>query len=141
MNSGLIVRLVDIVLIILFGFIGISDIKIKRQIKVPGKTVESQKPQENEKNNTMIVVDFYSDDLFIFSVDNKEIGRTIGQSQARESFLEFRNKYKKNSSGVVFILRPNETVTMQQTIDVFDICEKEKLQKGIDFNLTGTVLR
>ena len=141
MNSGLIVRLVDIVLIILFGFIGISDIKVKRQIKVPGKTVESEKPQENEKNNTMIVVDFYSDDLFIFSINNEEIGRTFGLSQAHAKFLEYRNNYKQDSSGVVFILRPNETVTMQQTIDVFDICEKEKLQKGIDFNLTGTVLK
>ncbi len=141
MNSGLIIRLVDIVLIILFGFIGISDIKVKRQIKVPGKTVESETPQENLKNNTMIVVDFYDDDLYIFSIDNKEIGRTFGLSKAYTKFLEYRRHYKKDSSGVVFILRPNETVTMQQTIDVFDICEKEKLQKGIDFNLTGTVLK
>lgn len=58
MNSGLIVRLVDVVLIILFGFIGISDIKVKRQIKVPGKTVETETPQENQKNNVMVVVDF-----------------------------------------------------------------------------------
>ncbi|MCA9732139.1 MAG: biopolymer transporter ExbD [Deferribacteres bacterium] len=139
MNSGLIVRLVDVVLIILFGFIGISDIKVKRQIKVPGKTVETETPQENQKNNVMVVVDFYEDDLYIFSVENKPIGDCRGLSKVRNQMLDYRDQYGNDSTGVVFILRPNETVSMQQTINVFDICEKEKLARSIDFNLTGTV--
>ncbi|KAA3658388.1 MAG: hypothetical protein DWQ10_11265 [Calditrichaeota bacterium] len=139
MNSGLIIRLVDVVLIILFGFIGISDIKVKRQIKVPGKTVETETPQEDKKNNVMVVIDFYDDDLYIFSIDNKPLGDCRGISKVREHLLDYQTQYSDDSTNVVFILRPNETVTMQQTIDVFDICEKEKLPRSIDFNLTGTV--
>ena len=50
MSGSMLMRLIDVVLIILFGFIGISDIQNKTQLKLPGQSTSEPIQEEIVEN-------------------------------------------------------------------------------------------
>jgi len=68
----LLVRLIDVVLIILFGFIAISDIKVKRQINLPGST-DNEEQQTEEDQTILFWIDIDSSGFFQLEIEENVI--------------------------------------------------------------------
>lgn len=139
MSGSMLMRLIDVVLIILFGFIGISDIQNKTQLKLPGQST-SEPIQEEIVENVFVQLVIHN------------IGRELGEYEIyiegerpinaqdlpalRAALRALDNRFEAVGRKMIVIIDPEEDVTMQRTVDVFDLCEQENYIKSIDFRFS-----
>ncbi|RMF62154.1 MAG: hypothetical protein D6748_00055 [Calditrichaeota bacterium] len=132
MRGGMMIRLIDVVLIILFGFLGISDIQIKRQIRMPRPSIEKNTPNENI---TYIFVRISPENSFSIEMKDQSIEQIESEEDLTEELMFMSSKLKKEGNVPVVIIDPHPDAFMQTTVDVFDICEKLQLNKSINLTL------
>lgn len=136
MTGGMIVRLIDVVLIILFGFIAISDIQMKRQIRLPGPLKEDK--QEQQKDIVFIFVNVDAGGQFTVKLEERSILNTRNLNQLRVNLVNTVLTTRIEGKNPVIIIDPDPDATMQRTIDVFDICEETGLPKSINIRLKSS---
>jgi len=133
MNSGgIIIRLIDVAMIILFGFIAISDIKVRAQIKLPTDQQE-ERQQTEEKEPVVLFVKIELDQGYILE-ENEVVIAEINEAKELEEFLLQRYEQAKASGlDMVLLVEPDENSIIQKTVDVLDICERYKIPKNINY--------
>lgn len=129
----MIVRLIDIVLIVLFGFITISDINIKATLPLPAKI--NKIPEKKKLPPEVIEVEIDPSDHFrigLFRMKNRrESCRTISALEA--SVKQIREQIKRrDSKDIVILVSPHENSTVQTTVDVLDLCDRNGIPKNIN---------
>ena len=127
----MIIRLIDVVLIVLFGFIVISDIDIKGSLPLPSKQSETIRPTL-PKRKIPIYVEINEDGNFaIFRKGRKKIQKSTLSSlegylvRIQETILQ------KEKSDIAVIIRPHEISQIQWTVDVLDLCDRNRIAKNI----------
>ena len=133
MSGGMIVRLVDLVLILLFGFIGISDIQIKRQIKIPSLKSTQDPQSQEQQENVFLVIEIYADSTYALKIDDQTIAAPATAAALRADLRRLMRQFRVENKRALVVINPTPDATMQQTIDVFDICDQEGLNKSINF--------
>ncbi|MDZ7362147.1 MAG: biopolymer transporter ExbD [candidate division KSB1 bacterium] len=130
-SSGTIVRLIDVALNILFGFIIITDIQPKSQIRLPAP--EETPPPVIEQRYDYVIVKI--DPLGHFRLEAEE--QPLGEFQdlaALETFLRQRGTQSGRAGRqTIVVIDPEETSILQRTVDVFDLCERNGIAKSIHF--------
>lgn len=134
MKKGLIIRLIDVVLIILFGFLAISDIQMKRQIRLPGPN--NQQEIVDEPKEIFLFIQIDRRDNFTLKRDQAVELKTGNLSELREKLVETANGIYAAGSSPVVIIDPDLNATVQSTISIYDICEEEQLPKSINMQLS-----
>ena len=129
-KGGLLIRLIDVAMIILFGFIAISDIKVRAQIKLPSDKVE-QEQQDNEQEPALLFVRIDLDSQ-VNLTDNNSIDEILMVDQLENRLLELRSGFKSAGQDMVVLVEPHEDSIIQHTIDVLDICERHNIAKNIN---------
>lgn len=128
-KGGILIRLIDVAMIILFGFIAISDIKVRAQIKLP--TQEQETIQENQPE--LYFVKISPDGLFTVEHQEKVLGE-FRQIKGLENFLlTLFEKTNDPQTERVVIVAPHPDSMIQWTVDVLDICERHGLAKSIAY--------
>jgi len=135
-SGGLIIRLIDVVLIILLGFLNISDFILKAQIKLDsGNTQETRADYKSRIFFVRVLPDA--------SFDVEEYGtetRLLFSNEDGTSLVELEKllikaqteSEEKNTEMIVVISSDGET-KIQYTIDVLDLCEKNKIPRSISY--------
>jgi biopolymer transport protein ExbD len=131
-NGGLIIRLIDVAMIILFGFIAISDIKVQAQIKLPSKDEDPQEQKKDEKEPTLIFVKIGMTDQ-VEITDDATLFEFRPISGLEPFLVELKESYNAQQTQMVVLLEPDEDSIMQHTIDVLDICERQGIPKNINY--------
>ena len=134
MKRGLIIRLIDIVLIILFGFLAISDIQMKRQIRLPGPPKDQQIQEIPQDVYVFIQID--KNDRFTLKEGETIKLRTGNIDGLRSGLLKITNAIYENGKTPVVIIDPDLNAKIQTTIAVYDLCEEEQLPKSINMQLS-----
>jgi biopolymer transport protein ExbD len=128
-KNGLIIRLIDIALIILFGFIAISDIKVNAQINLPSP-VQSENA---ESRNLFLLVKIYPQGQF--EIIENQVTHTIDSLQVLEQLLlTLQEAYKRQNANLHVLIEPQSGSIVQSTIDVLDICSKMNITKNIAYD-------
>jgi biopolymer transport protein ExbD len=135
MRGGMIIRLIDVVLIILFGFLAISDIQMRRQIRMPGPSEEQNLPEEQK--DTYIFVKIDRQNRYSIEMDQVERAFTYDLSELRQHLLKTAQDSRTGGFNPIVIIDPDLDAAVQSIIDVFDICEEEQLPKSINVQLAG----
>ena len=135
MRGGMIIRLIDVVLIILFGFLAISDIQMRRQIRMPGPS-EEQKPPEEQKD-AYIFIKIDKENRFAIEMDQTELFATFDLSELRERLVKTADEAYDRGLNPIVIIDPALDASVQSVIHIFDICEEEQLPKSINVQLAG----
>lgn len=130
-KGGLLIRLIDVAMIILFGFIAISDIKVRAQIKLPSDKVE-QEQQENQKEPALLFVKIDMNSG-VRLTDYAEVDEVMMVDQLENRLLELRSGFKSSGQDLVVLVEPHEDSIIQHTIDVLDICERHNIAKNINY--------
>lgn len=134
-QGGLIIRLIDVVLIILLGFLNISDFVLKTQIKLDsGKSIATGRVITRIYN--VLVLD--EGNYQVEDVQNKKILMFAPPRENALQELEFylSNELNQNlaqKTKMLVVLRSAENTKIQYTIDVLDICEKHKIPRSISY--------
>lgn len=128
-QGGLIIRLIDIALIILFGFISISDIKVKAQIKLP--TPMQEQTAKNEQ--LYVIVRINADNLF--QIANTAESLHIETLPAlEESLLSLRDDLLQKNQSLYVLIEPHEESAVQTTVYVMDICTRLNIAKNLAYD-------
>ncbi len=129
MSGGMIIRLIDVVLIILFGFIAISDIQVKRPIRLPGPSREKQREQETRLEYIFVTIDGAG--FFTVKHDERVRGKTNSVTQLKQQLVALARALPENKQPLI-VIDPARDAIMQRTVDVFDVCEEANLPKSIN---------
>jgi len=128
-RNGLIIRLIDIALIILFGFIAISDIKVNAQIKLPSP-VQSE---STESQNLFVLVKINPDATYELA-QNQMIEKIESIVSLEKKLAALRENYTNNDVALHVLIEPQRGSIIQRTIDVLDICTKLDITKNIAYD-------
>jgi hypothetical protein len=118
-------------MIILFGFIAISDIKVRAQIKLPSDEVE-QEEKINEQEPALLFVKIDLDSQ-VKLMDYSTIDEVLMVDQLENRLLELRSVFRSAGQDIVVLVEPHEDSIIQHTIDVLDICERHNIAKNINY--------
>lgn len=128
-KSGLIIRLIDIALIILFGFIAISDIKVKAQIKLP-VPVQGESRQSRNLFVTVRLLEAGG-----YAVKTPEGTTNMATAPELERFLQQKKAlFAARQKVLCVLIEPEKETIVQKTIDVLDMCAKLRIPKNLAFD-------
>lgn len=129
-RSSFLIRFIDVGLIILFGFIMISDINIRSQIRLPSGDDYS----ETEVKRTLIIVSIKDNGTFGVTEAETEIGYGTLRSirDLEETLLSLQQEKRAQGVEIIAVISPDEGSIMQSLIDVLDVCDKLGIAKNIN---------
>ncbi|MFQ5631272.1 MAG: ExbD/TolR family protein, partial [bacterium] len=125
-RNGLIIRLIDIALIILFGFIAISDIKVNAQIKLPSP-VQSE---TTESQNLFVLVKINPDETFEV-IESQLTEKIVSVDSLGMKLQNLKENYNNQKISLHVLIEPQPGSIIQGTIDVLDLCTKLNITKNI----------
>jgi len=131
-KGGIIIRLIDVAMIILFGFIAISDIKVRAQIKLPSNE-EEKHPEEKQDEPTVIFVKIVPGQGFVLEADDDPSATLFDASSLEQEVVARMERYREAGRDAVVLIEPDQDSMIQQTVEVLDICERNKIPKNINY--------
>jgi len=131
-DAGFLIRFIDIGLIILFGFIWVSDITTFTHIDMSGDEQE----QQTQKNERLAILEVQVKRGGLFAVTNQESGAIECENVRRDELQSClsradRELAQRNKRAVVLI-NPSEASAVQHTVDVLDVCQRLGIPKNIN---------
>jgi biopolymer transport protein ExbD len=136
MNSGgMIVRLIDICMILLFGFICCSELS-QSAIVLP-KTVEL--PPVNPDPEVVVFVSVWRDGLYQFGKDQEF---NAYDTQVLESYIQTeKNRIARVGHKIRVRLRANHDTPVKYIMAAADVCDKIDVLKTVDVRLGSKVAK
>ena len=130
LKGGTIIRLIDVVLIILLGFLGITDFEVKSQVKLPSAVENGQR----EIKQQFIFLDILNDNHFEIIDEQNTIKKVESIEILEKTLIQLNNYYLQNFKQMILIIEPNLESVIQTTVDVMDICEKNQILKNLSYS-------
>lgn len=133
-RRGYLLRFIDLGLIILFGFLMISDITVISQITLPGKSDEVSEPA-TENNQVFLGVEIQGDGMYrvLDLTDRSPLHVNITSPDELQFILRTLNDQHNTSGQVMHLLiEPAPASHMQKLVDVLDVCERLNIPKNIN---------
>ncbi len=126
LKGGIIVRLIDVVLILLFGFISISEISRKSKIFLPKST---QTQPTNPDHESILIIGITSQGKYL--VNNESLMISDFES-LREYIIEKNKTDLLNDSRTRVRIRSNWNTPIRYTVFLANLCDDLNIAKGID---------
>ena len=125
----MIIRLIDIVLIVLFGFIVISDIDIKGAIPLPRQGEAANLPPQRK---VAVYVEIDGDGRFHVFLQNGIVIKRNEIAGLESLLIEMKQRIlERDAADMAVIIRPHEMSPIQSTVDVLDLCSRNQFPKNI----------
>lgn len=129
-KSGFLVRFVDVVLILLFGFISISEIQDQSLITLPKST---QTPETKPENQVV--------SIFV-GITKNGVYLVDGESQQLRGKIALRNylsnlKKRHGSKSLRVRLRSDFDASIEYTLIAAKLCDDLAIPKSIEVRLKG----
>ena len=133
-RRGIVIRFIDIGLLILFGFLMISDLKGTSQISFDEGDAAAFFSIE-EKNNILLGVSVESDNrLSIKDLTNSQsLHENILSLEELEFSIEtLKIRYNEQGKEVSVLIEPAPDAQIQYVVHILDICDRLGLNKNIN---------
>jgi biopolymer transport protein ExbD len=128
-KGGMIIRLIDIALTVLFGFIAVSDVEQKTQVKLPRDVTGV--PQQTKLNTVSILV--LDGPRYTVMVGPREIMSDTDLERVEKVLIEINKQFQERNEGVIFLIQPDPNSPIQLTVNVLDVCERNHFVKNINY--------
>ncbi|MFZ5515778.1 MAG: biopolymer transporter ExbD [Candidatus Zhuqueibacterota bacterium] len=129
-KGGLIIRLIDVVLIVLFSFLNITDIDRKGQIKLP--SIGPSKSQKVAQQLLFLTIE--NGNTFVLTDGQQAIAQLDSLPKLERMIANLNDQYKLEQRRMVLVIEPAMESIIQSTIDVMDICEKYNIPKSVSYS-------
>lgn len=131
-NSGFLIRFIDIGLIVLFGFLIISDIDSFTYIDMPGSS--QNQTAEDPQKMSMVTVRISNDNTFtVVARESQRVPcRGVDREALEDCLVEVDRSLKRQGRRAVVLVEPSEASIVQRTVDVLDICDRHGILKNIN---------
>jgi len=122
-------RFVDVVLILLFGFISISEVSEQSRIKLP---ISSETPPSYPDKETVIFIGITQNGLFLVENEQKIITNI---QDLKRYILRKKRFYGARGIAIRIRYRANWNTPVRHTIEAAALCDALDIPKGIDVRL------
>ena len=131
-RSSFLIRFIDIGLIILFGFITISDIDTYSRIDMPGS--DQSTTSDDPKQMTLVTVEIAPGGVFTVVERASETVpcQDVDRDGLEECLVNVRDRLQQAGEQAVVLVEPDERSIVQHTVDVLDICDRHGILKNIN---------
>lgn len=132
-SRGFLIRFIDIGLIVLFGFIMISEIENASQVDLSA-AAEVDADGAPATDRVFVTVGIAADGSF--SVADTETGTVLAANLADPAPLsqvlaELQRRHRADGEELIVLIRPHAASIVQRTVDVMDICDRLALGKSL----------
>ncbi len=118
-------------MIILFGFIAISDIKVRAQIRLPSQ--EENKIEQNEEEPVLLFVKVDLEQGYVVEENEQTLLTTRELGRLEATLLARLRENRAAGRKMVVLVEPDEDSQIQETVNVLDICERNEIPKNINY--------
>jgi|GEM_PF-396897 len=132
-RSGLLIRLIDVVLILLFGFISISQVEKRSRIDLPVST-ETRHSRPDRENLIRVAVAPLRSGEWGFLVENET--RLLRDARALQHYLIQKRTFYHGDARVKIYAEAGSP--MRYTMLAADLCEQLQLKKSLVVRMTGS---
>jgi biopolymer transport protein ExbD len=128
-RTGMVIRYIDIALTMLFGFVAISDIERKTQVNLPREVTAVSVP--TRLNTVSILV--LEGPRYTVIEGGREIASETDLFRIEQVLLAVRQHYLNRGEDVIFLIQPDPNSPIQLTVNVLDVCERNRFVKNINY--------
>lgn len=142
-SRGFLIRFIDIGLIVLFGFLMISDIEASSRVDLAGAAPDTEVLEEprEEEERSFIVVEVAADGRFVVYEPAPDGGVEV-EALAVETPAELtvvlrakRAEHETADRETVVMIEPSPASLVQRTVDVMDVCDRLGLPKSLRMDI------
>ena len=138
-TRGFLIRFIDIGLIVLFGFLMISDIDMLSRVDLASEAIamEVEVPPDPEVR-AFIVVQIGADGRYRVSDSNEPEAvpaLASAKSDLAERFTMVRVTHAQLGLETIVLIQPHEASVVQATVDVMDVCDALSLPKSLQMDI------
>lgn len=137
-TRGFLIRFIDIGLIVLFGFLMISDIEMSSRVDLAGVSQTEQEPTQDEEDRAFLVVEVTADGTFRVTDSNAEVAE-VRLAASRDDLAAIlragRASHRDSSLDTVVLIQPDPASLVQFTVDVMDVCDQLRLPKSLRMDI------
>jgi len=126
MTGGIIVRLIDVVLILLFGFISISEVNRKSKIELP-KSLHT--PASYPDMESILIIGITNQGTYFVENESREIADF---EDLKNYIIENNKRDLANETKTRVRIRSNWDAPIRFTIELANFCDEFEIAKGID---------
>lgn len=120
------VRLIDVALIILLGFIAISRLKTEYvDLPAPG----NPDPQQQSVREARLRI---YHNYFVLQ-ENGRKQRLASIEQLEKAMVSTNRRYLNRGQKLIFAIESDKSGMMQNLVDVLDICQRHKIEKSLNY--------
>ena len=137
-RRGLIIRFIDIGLLLLFGFLMISDLDKTSQIRIPDKLTWDQLTSDEDQVHYLGVSVKQNDIYEITDLEEEEVLHEEIQSPEELQFMlqTLKDRYDTEGKSLAVLVEPESDSRMQRLIQVLDVCERLGIKRSVNLDLT-----
>jgi len=126
MGSGIVIRLIDVVLILLFGFISISEVSQQTKVNLPRST---QVPLSNPDKEEILIIGINSKGVYLVDEESTQ----INDLQILEAYiLEKQAVYAALTAKIRVRIRSDRNAPAKYTMRLATLCDQHNIPKSID---------
>ncbi len=135
MTGGTIIRLIDVVLIILFGFLFITDYQAKSHVPLP-QVREQQRPEPPPDEEVYRVIEVFrrthADAPYYWYGNTAGEERILRRIAAPGALVELlRTELERHGERLRVVIVPLAGARTQWVVDVYDICRELGIERPI----------
>lgn len=139
-TRGFLIRFIDIGLIVLFGFLMISDIDALSRVDLAGarQDVAERSEVSDDDERGFIAVDILPDGRFLLSDPRDPDTRIVGAANIETLTVELAARqrvYAEAGTETVVLIQPDPASPVQFTVDVMDVCDRLGLVKSLQMDI------
>ena len=136
-SRGFLIRFIDVGLIVLFGFVMISDIEIASQVELSVAAATADVADEVTER-AFVMVNIAADGRFsiVDSESGDLLAANVDRPDALAELLRFlKQAHAAQNRDLIVFIRPHEDSVVQRTVDVMDVCDRLALGKSLQMDL------
>jgi len=139
-SRGFLIRFIDIGLIVLFGFLMISDIEASSRVELADARPDAQEEEvtpEEEQQRALVLVEIGGDGIFRVS-DPASEAAPIPVAGSRALELELRRRMDENAAvelETVVLIQPEPASIVQLTVDAMDVADRLGAGKALRMDI------
>jgi|GEM_PF-460846 biopolymer transport protein ExbD len=139
-TRGFLIRFIDIGLIVLFGFLMISDIDTMSRVDLAGARQDVAETEEvtDDDERGFIAVDILPDGRFLLSDPRDPDAVLMGAATIETLTAELAARHRMHTEAgteTVVLIQPDPASAVQFTVDVMDVCDRLGLMKSLQMDI------
>ena len=137
-SRGFLIRFIDIGLIVLFGFLMISDINASSRVELADTRSEPEESvEEEEQDRAFVLVAIEADGAYLVSDPNVPGDEVVAEDPEAlsQELRRRRDAHRDLEVETVVLIQPDPSSLVQNTVDAMDVCDRLALTKSLRMDI------